>query len=105
MGNDKDLISSHVSGNSISGYIWNDSMLNDAHNFLLPALLNELKKVDIEDKKVFEVGCSNGSVANKLSLAGYSVVGVDPSLDGIKEANLAFPGLNLFQGSAYDNHI
>ena len=36
-------------------------------------------------------------------MADYSVIGVDPSIDGIKEANLAFPELSLFKGSAYDD--
>ena len=105
--NNKNLANNQMSGGNISGYIWNDSSLNDSHNFLLPALFNELKKIDCfnntEEKRLFEVGCGNGSVANMLSLSGYSVVGVDPSIDGIKEARLAFPELNLFNGSAYDN--
>jgi|APSaa5957512535_1039671.scaffolds.fasta_scaffold73300_2 2-polyprenyl-3-methyl-5-hydroxy-6-metoxy-1,4-benzoquinol methylase len=106
MNDDKNLVDSHMDSKNISGYIWNDSILNDAHNYLLPALFNELRKIEfsnIEEKKVFEVGCGNGSVANRLSLADYSVIGVDPSIDGIKEANLAFPELSLFKGSAYDD--
>jgi len=94
MNNDENLADSHMNGNNISGYIWNDSNLNDSHNYLLPVLFNELRKIEFsntEEKKIFEVGCGNGSIANKLSLDGYSVTGVDPSTNGIKEANQAFP--------------
>jgi len=106
MNNDENLADSHMNGNNISGYIWNDSNLNDSHNYLLPVLFNELRKIEFsntEEKKFFEVGCGNGSIANKLSLDGYSVTGVDPSTNGIKEANQAFPKLNLFKGLAYDD--
>jgi 2-polyprenyl-6-hydroxyphenyl methylase/3-demethylubiquinone-9 3-methyltransferase len=54
-------------------------------------------------KRVFEVGCGNGSVAQQLSQRGYDVTGVDPSIEGINQAHAAYPHLKLQRGSAYDN--
>jgi len=54
MNNDENLADSHMNGNNISGYIWNDSNLNDSHNYLLPVLFNELRKIEFsntEEKK------------------------------------------------------
>jgi 2-polyprenyl-6-hydroxyphenyl methylase/3-demethylubiquinone-9 3-methyltransferase len=64
-----------------------------------------LEKLNLPaDKKfIFDLGCGNGSVANFISTKGWIVTGIDPSIDGIKQANLAFPALNLQRGSAYEN--
>jgi len=87
-----------------SVYPWRDSDLNESHNYLLPELFHQLEEIDLgKDKRVFELGCGNGSVANQMSLRGYKIVGVDHSTEGIREANKAFPDLDLFEGSAYDN--
>ena len=57
-----------------------------------------------EDKKrVFELGFGNGSVAKKLSLMGWGVTGVDPSMEGVAQANSSYPDLALTKGSAYDD--
>lgn len=53
--------------------------------------------------KIFEIGCGNGVTANMLSQSGYQVVGIDASKTGIEQANKAFPQLELYHGSAYDN--
>lgn len=53
--------------------------------------------------KFFDLGCGNGSVAAVLGEAGWDVTGVDPSLDGISVAKVAFPALRLEPGSAYDD--
>jgi len=52
---------------------------------------------------VFELGCGNGSVANELYKLGLDVIGVDPSIEGIKHANVSYPHLKLYSGSAYDD--
>jgi 2-polyprenyl-3-methyl-5-hydroxy-6-metoxy-1,4-benzoquinol methylase len=53
--------------------------------------------------RVFELGCGNGSVANVLAQQGWSVTGVDPSTEGIAQANAQYPTLKLEEGSAYDD--
>ena len=49
-------------------------------------------------KRLFELGCGNGSVANELSRRGWDVTGVDPSEEGIKQARMAYPELKLTNG-------
>ncbi len=88
----------------ISGYRYETSGLNDSHSVLLPAVqqLLESLKLNKEDKRLFELGCGNGSVAYNLSQLGWDVSGVDPSEEGIKQAQTAYPELKLEKGSAYD---
>jgi len=45
----------------------------------------------------------NGSIANWLSEKGFQVSGCDPSESGIAEAKKAYPELDLYVGSAYDD--
>jgi len=52
---------------------------------------------------MFELGCGNGSVAKELAGRGWDVTGVDPSVEGIRQARAAYPGLKLASGSAYDD--
>ncbi|RCX32250.1 2-polyprenyl-6-hydroxyphenyl methylase/3-demethylubiquinone-9 3-methyltransferase [Thioalbus denitrificans] len=85
----------------ISGYRWDDSELTSSHDYLLPALLKELRR--LREGRLFELGCGNGSVANVLSQHGWDVTGIDPSTDGIAQANSRFPHLKLYAGSAYDD--
>jgi 2-polyprenyl-3-methyl-5-hydroxy-6-metoxy-1,4-benzoquinol methylase len=54
-------------------------------------------------KRVFELGCGNGSVAQALAQRGWDVSGVDPSSEGIARANAQWPALKLSEGSAYDD--
>jgi 2-polyprenyl-6-hydroxyphenyl methylase/3-demethylubiquinone-9 3-methyltransferase len=54
-------------------------------------------------KRLFEVGCGNGSIASELARRGWDITGVDPSSEGIAQSNRAHPQLKLFKGSAYDD--
>lgn len=92
-----------ISAPSIAGYRYSDASSNHAHNYLLPAVFQELRRV--APSRVFDLGCGNGSVANELAQAGYEVVGIDPSTEGITVANEEYPHLQLFEGSAYDNDL
>jgi 2-polyprenyl-3-methyl-5-hydroxy-6-metoxy-1,4-benzoquinol methylase len=55
------------------------------------------------ERRLFELGCGNGSVAHELSKRGWDVTGVDPSVEGIQQAHAAYPKLKLSNGSAYDD--
>jgi len=89
----------------ISGYVWENAELNSSHDYLLP----ELKRILGSDtvppgsKRLFELGCGNGSVANELVRLGWEVSGVDPSEQGIAHANARYPTIPLRIGSAYDD--
>ncbi len=72
--------------------------------YLLPAVLRILAGEGQSAKaNIFDLGCGNGAMAELLRRHGYEVVGVDPSTSGIREANRAYPSLQLFVGSAYDD--
>jgi len=84
-----------------SGYHWKDAKITSAHDFLLPALIEELEHQP--HKRLFDLGCGNGSVANELNRLGWNVTGVDPSVEGIRQAKSNFNNLTLNIGSAYDD--
>ena len=89
----------------IAGYRYSGANLNSSHDTLLPAvrrLLGSLK-VPPTERRLFELGCGNGSVANALAQMGWDVIGVDPSTEGIEQAQAAYPELKLATGSAYDD--
>ena len=91
----------------ITGYRWENTELTCAHDYILPSVFAEITRLNLVNtqKKVFELGCGNGSVAHQLSLQGWSVTGVDPSTEGISQANASYPDLKLNQGSAYDDLV
>ncbi|MBF7730497.1 class I SAM-dependent methyltransferase [Pseudomonas sp. N040] len=92
---------------SIDGFRWGNAALTRAHDYLLPALLEEMTLLKKAGKggRVFELGCGNGSVANVLTQQGWDVSGVDPSSEGIAQANARYPELKLEMGSAYDDLV
>ena len=91
----------------IEGFCWANSELTCAHDYLLPVVMDEMErlKANLGGARVFELGCGNGSVASALMLHGWDVTGVDPSTEGIAQANIRYPGLKLEQGAAYDDLV
>jgi len=87
----------------ISGYVYDDGELNSSHSYLLPALETELGRLAGDDKRLFDLGCGNGSVGAAFSRSGWNVTGVDVSSDGIAYAKRVHPELRLETGSAYDD--
>lgn len=90
---------------NISGYRFSSSEADHTHSYLNPPLIKILSELlwSEKEKRLFDLGCGNGATANFLSKQGYEVCGVDPSSEGIREANSSFPDLRLFIGSGYDN--
>lgn len=88
----------------ISGYAYEDGDLNPSHDYLLPSLMQILASLDIpqDRKRIFELGCGNGAVAEVLTRHGYQVTGVDVSSQGVEQAQQRHPHLSLQLGSAYD---
>jgi len=87
-----------------SGYSYSDANLGCAHTYLLPSILKILGSLDVppDRRRLFDLGCGNGSVAARLAELGWDVAGADPSDEGIAHANAAYPSLRLEQGSCYD---
>jgi len=92
---------------AISGYKFRDSGHAGSHDILLPAIRSQLAAfyAKEKEKRVFDLGCGNGSIAATLAEDGYEVCGVDPSVQGIAQAKAAFPHLRLEAGSAYDDLV
>jgi 2-polyprenyl-3-methyl-5-hydroxy-6-metoxy-1,4-benzoquinol methylase len=91
----------------ISGYRYANASANPSHSYLLPCVRKVLK-ASIESglaKRVFEVGCGNGAIAEILHREGFEIVGVDPSLMGIEHARKAYPHLRLEIGSTDDDLV
>jgi len=89
----------------ISGYRYANASPGHHHDYLLPTVFETLDGLDLPavQRRLFELGCGNRSVAHALTLRGWEVTGVDPSKEGIAQANSAYPELKLFEGSAYDD--
>lgn len=84
-------------------YHYSHARCGFAHAYLLPSLSAILGKLEIPEKRIFDLGCGNGSIANWLAERGFKVSGCDPSKSGIARAREAFPELDLHVGSAYDD--
>ncbi|HMO09586.1 MAG TPA: methyltransferase domain-containing protein [Paracoccaceae bacterium] len=92
------------SSDSISGYRYGDAETNTSHGYLLPAVKAELAGIGSGvPKRLFDLGCGNGSVGAVLHGMGWNVTGVDPSEEGIAQARARYPGLRFETGSAYDD--
>lgn len=88
----------------ISGYRYKDAATNGSHAYLLPAVQSELARLEERGpKRLFDLGCGNGSVGAVLNQQGWEVTGVDPSEEGIAQARQMYPGLKFQTGSAYDD--
>jgi 2-polyprenyl-6-hydroxyphenyl methylase/3-demethylubiquinone-9 3-methyltransferase len=89
----------------ISGYKFNDSLLNASHDYLLPGALEALRRTSttVRERSLFDLGCGNGSVTNVIAELGFRVAGVDPSAEGIAHAKSKYPHLDIRTGSAYDD--
>ncbi len=88
-----------------TGYKWADAECNHSHGYLLPGVERILAGLNLpaERRRIFELGCGNGSVAAELTRKGYSMVGVDPSEEGIAHCRKTYPHLQMHSGSCYDD--
>lgn len=88
----------------ISGYRYAGGETNCSHGYLMPAILELLRqRQGMSDRRLFDLGCGNGSIANLLTTQGLDVTGVDPSSEGIIQGKNSFPHITLETGSAYDD--
>lgn len=91
-------------GRDSGGYRYSDSEPTWAHRYLMPKVIELLEgALKGKPRRVFDLGCGNGSAAAAISKRGVEVVGVDPSEEGINRGRIAFPQLTLRVGSAYDD--
>lgn len=59
----------------LSGYRYANPELNHSHDYLLPAVFRLLDGLDLptSQRRLFELGCGNGSVAHELTRRGWDV--------------------------------
>lgn len=81
-------------------YSYKSSEPDHSHDYLFDPVVELVKA--LQPTKIFEVGCGNGSLANRLS-EYVAISGIDSSSSAIDVARNAFPHLNLNVGSAYDD--
>ena len=72
-------------------------------NYLIEPVIDLLARTNISDKRIFELGCGNGSITNQFSKLGYKLTAVDTSQSGIELAKHAYPNCQFEVGSAYDD--
>src|SRR4051794_21313242 len=70
-------------------YGYHSENLNHIHAYVLKPLLNFLSTK--ENRKILDLGCGNGWLANLLIVKGYDVYGVDASVSGITIAKKKNP--------------
>lgn len=91
---------------TISGYKFTDDRLHPASRLLLPIMERYLTIEQAHSSSIlniFDMGCGNGAAAKRVHDMGYAISGVDPSVDGIRQAQYSFPNLDIQLGSAYDD--
>jgi 2-polyprenyl-3-methyl-5-hydroxy-6-metoxy-1,4-benzoquinol methylase len=71
-----------------------------AHAYLLPTV--EGIVAARKPERIFDLGCGNGVVANRLSKYA-PVTGIDVSVSGVQVARQNFTHLNIHTGSVYDD--
>jgi len=81
------------------GYQWETAAHSEAHGYLLPAL-HRIMDTWPGERRCFDLGCGNGSVAAAVATHGWRVTGVDPSDDGVARARETYPELEIVQGEA-----
>lgn len=91
---------------NISGYRYAEAGTNNSHRILLKPTFDELNAFFSEmriPKRVFDLGCGNGSALALLAQQGYEVAGVDPSEQGVAQARANYHDLRIETGSAFED--
>ena len=84
-------------------YQYNSSEPAWQNQYLLDPLEKIVLSENLDDKRIFEVGCGNGTTANMLYAHGFEITAIDPSKSGIKQAKSGYPHIKFEEGSAYDD--
>ena len=85
---------------------WQDVGPTCAHAYLAPAVLRLVRALCPEPSaRILDLGCGNGYVASLLARLGYRVIGVDVSEDGIALARRAYPEVEFYVCSVYEDRL
>ena len=80
-------------------YAYHDAQPTCANAYLWPVLEREIVKRSWPDKRAFDLGCGNGATCHMLNQLGFEVTGVDPSTEGVSQAQTAYPGITVDVGT------
>jgi len=84
----------------LSSYRYGSAGRGYAHAYLLPAVQSALSA--ISSRRIFEIGCGSGYIANCLAALGYEVIATDPSEEGIRFARETYTLPRFHQTDAYE---
>lgn len=89
----------------MADFPWTSARSEQAHGYLLPAVLDVLKRhvPDSRSARLIDLGSGNGSMTAAIAEAGYSIIGVEPSFEGIQQARNHFPNIRFEQGDGYED--
>jgi SAM-dependent methyltransferase len=82
-------------------YIYNAGFHSYSLN-VAPGLLRLLRRFEVEEGLVLDLGCGSGNLARQLSLAGYGVVGFDPSRAMLAIAKRTAPHVTFVQAGIFE---
>lgn len=82
-------------------YGWSAGAQVESHSYLARPILGALQEASAG--RVLDLGCGNGEMTSVISAAGYDVMGVEPSSDGVASARQAYPQFRFELGSGYDD--
>ena len=85
------------------GLTYRDARPTYAQSYLWPVVVREIERLGLAEKRAFDLGCGNGSLAGRLIERSYLVAGVDPSPSGVAQAKAAFPQARFELGSSEDD--
>lgn len=80
-------------------YHWGSAEHSGSHSYLLPPL-HRIMASWRGERRCFDLGCGNGSIAAAVASRGWDVTAVDPSRDGVGHARSAYPDLNVHEAEA-----
>jgi 2-polyprenyl-3-methyl-5-hydroxy-6-metoxy-1,4-benzoquinol methylase len=81
-------------------FVWRQAGLTPAHRYLLPAILQVLRRA--QARTVLDLGCGNGALTQALARAGFDMTGVDMSASGLALARRECPGIRFVQANLED---
>lgn len=74
-------------------FVWNEQGLSEAHDYILPALVQMLHRSGATD--VLDLGCGNGALTHALAAEAFTVTGTDSSATGIRIARQSYPSVDF----------
>jgi 2-polyprenyl-6-hydroxyphenyl methylase/3-demethylubiquinone-9 3-methyltransferase len=89
-----------------SWFGWQDTGPTRAHSYIAPVVLRVVRELCPDPSaRILDLGCGNGYIASLHARLGYRVIGVDVSEDGIALARLAYPEVEFYVCSVYEDRL